>query len=113
MKTSRTAPTSLLSPAAAPHLARVALGTLPLHQSRNAMSTDCCPAGQGWFSNAESGAIERCDTCRQFPHDDAAADFARITVTECQDCNEAFADTGKGQRSLLNPSLCEACLCAD
>lgn len=33
-----------------------------------------CP---GWFVNEETDAIERCDTCQQFPDDMAAADHVR------------------------------------
>lgn len=71
----------------------------------------CCPHGQGWFTNAETGTIERCDECRRFPDDDAAAEYVRQTRTDCDECDEPFATEGKGQRSLLNPALCEACLC--
>lgn len=72
----------------------------------------CCPDGRGWFTAADTGAIERCDECAQFADDDAAADYARRTVTTCDECGEAFTAWGKGQRSLYNPALCEACLTA-
>lgn len=68
----------------------------------------CCPSNHGWFTNAETRLIERCDDCRQFPHDDAAAELVRSTVTNCVECAAAF-----GSRSALNPSLCEGCLCVD
>lgn len=72
----------------------------------------CCPEGRGWFTNVETGAIERCDECAQFADDDAAADYARRTVCECDECGQDFTAHGKGQRSFLNPALCEACLTA-
>jgi len=74
--------------------------------------TFCCPAGRGWFTNDEVGTIERCDECRRFINDDAAADYVRATLDTCDECEEAFTSYGKCQRSLLNPALCEACLCA-
>lgn len=40
-------------------------------------SRDCCPNGQGWFRNVETGRIERCDECARYVDDVTAARAAR------------------------------------
>lgn len=70
----------------------------------------CCPNQQGWFVDA-GGRVERCDDCKQFPHDEAADEHVRATVTVCVDCEQPFADNTRHQRSEYCPALCNDCLC--
>lgn len=70
----------------------------------------CHCDGQGYFTEAIAGGLVAC-ACGVFASDDAAAAHVRANVSACTDCGETFADEGKGQRALSNPSVCEACLC--
>ncbi|MBL8934235.1 MAG: hypothetical protein JNM69_06770 [Archangium sp.] len=70
----------------------------------------CCPHGRGWFTNADTRTIERCDACRRFADDDDAALFVAALVSCCEDCAADFDET---TRSNANPSLCRECFDVD